>query len=531
MSEPHEFTRIEPAPVALTATSRAPGAGRGTRGRALLVAGAMLIGAAGLYLAFGHARAPRPVAAPSPSTPPAAVVPEAPVPATPAAAAPAPERQAVVMSLPATAATAATPATAAPPGPSEERSRAQAALERVIALTTALDTRAVERWGAEDHARAAALRAEGDTAYRNLDYAAAADRYAQAQARLEALDARGREVLAEALARGAAAIEAGEAAAATDAYDLALAVAPDNADAKAGRERAGKVDAVRALLGQAEAHAAAGRWEDARAQWREALALDPDTAAATAGVRRADTALAGTRFTQAMSAGYAALEAGRLDEARTAFERAQAQRPEAAEAREALAQIATRAASERIGTLMREAAAHEQREDWWPAVVRYDEALKIDPTLVAARDGQARAKQRAALDVKLEQMLAHTERLQSPEVRAEAGAVLANARAIAPEPGPRLARQIADLDARSAQAATPIAVTLQSDEKTEVTVQRVGEMGRFRSREVALTPGRYVAVGVRDGYRDVRVEFYVVAGQPAAPVVVNCTERIGFGAR
>jgi hypothetical protein len=61
---------------------------------------------------------------------------------------------------------------------------------------------------------------------------------------------------------------------------------------------------------------------------------------------------------------------------------------------------------------------------------------------------------------------------------------------------------------------------------TEVTLQRVGPLGKFERKVLEIRPGRYVAVGSRAGFRDARVEFVVEPGKPAAPVSVRCQEAI-----
>jgi hypothetical protein len=213
-----------------------------------------------------------------------------------------------------------------------------------------------------------------------------------------------------------------------------------------------------------------------------------------------------------------------------AFERAAKLRPQAPEPGAAIAEIDRRAVNGRIAALTAEARALEAREEWWAAIVRYDEALKLDATLAAARDGVARAKPRAAIDVKLQQAIEHSDRLADGEVREQAARLREQAAAI-PDPGPRLRQQVSVLDTLLKQAVTEIDVQLQSDEATEIEVYRVGKLGRFRDKTVALVPGRYVAVGSRTGYRDVRVEFTVAHGATLAPVVVRCEQKIAFGGR
>ena len=53
-----------------------------------------------------------------------------------------------------------------------------------------------------------------------------------------------------------------------------------------------------------------------------------------------------------------------------------------------------------------------------------------------------------------------------------------------------------------------------------------GRFGTFANRAIELRPGNYVAVGIRPGYRDVRVEFRVAPEIEMPPIVVQCEEPI-----
>jgi hypothetical protein len=75
-------------------------------------------------------------------------------------------------------------------------------------------------------------------------------------------------------------------------------------------------------------------------------------------------------------------------------------------------------------------------------------------------------------------------------------------------------------------AKTPVKVTLESDNHTEVAVYKVGRLGRFTSRDLDLRPGTYTVVGTRNGYKDVRQQVVVKPGQSVVRVTVICKERI-----
>jgi hypothetical protein len=107
----------------------------------------------------------------------------------------------------------------------------------------------------------------------------------------------------------------------------------------------------------------------------------------------------------------------------------------------------------------------------------------------------------------------------------EADAVLAAARQIQPA-GPLHLDRMRQLERLLTSYATLTAVRIESDELTEVTVYRVGRLGRFNSHELQLRPGTYTVVGSRAGYRDVRHTLVVAPDAPPEPLVVRCVEKI-----
>jgi hypothetical protein len=95
-----------------------------------------------------------------------------------------------------------------------------------------------------------------------------------------------------------------------------------------------------------------------------------------------------------------------------------------------------------------------------------------------------------------------------------------------PSVGPRLEDQKSQLSRLLKRAVTPLTVRLISDNATNVVIFRVGKLGSFDSQEIKLRPGKYVAVGSRPGYRDVRLEFNVSPEAELQPIVVRCEEQI-----
>ena len=61
---------------------------------------------------------------------------------------------------------------------------------------------------------------------------------------------------------------------------------------------------------------------------------------------------------------------------------------------------------------------------------------------------------------------------------------------------------------------------------TDVRIYRVGRFGHFLKHRMMLRPGRYKAVGIRSGYRDVSISFTVPVAGEKMILTVYCKEKI-----
>ena len=237
------------------------------------------------------------------------------------------------------------------------------------------------------------------------------------------------------------------------------------------------------------------------------------------------TSEAAEGFSKAMSAGLRALESESFPDAQTAFQRALAIRPDSREAADGLAraeQGMRLAAIEDHGARARELSTAER---WREAEVEYMAVLKLDPAIRFAIEGQGLASERADLSDRLDYHIIHPDRFSTQPVLNEAIDLLGQARDALPE-GPRIRRQISQLEQVIEVASTPVQIRLVSDNYTDVVVYRVGALGRFEQRQLDLRPGSYTAVGTRDGYRDVRRVFKVSPDENLDAVIVRCEEKI-----
>ena len=425
--------------------------------------------------------------------------------------------------------TATAPATP-PPAPdlealAGEKSTADELRAATVARLTALQNADSASWAAVATAAAAAALASADELMQKREYSAAQVRFKALARDLSVLEAKRGAALQSALQRGQAALDRGDSQLAVAAYGQALRISPGNAAAERGTRRAASLDAVTAQLTRARELEQQGRTAQAAAAYRQALALDADSPEAQRGAARTGGALQADQFGRAMARAYAAIDARHDAEARAALEEARRLKPEDPAIGRALAQLAVTDASEQLAAALTQARAAQAAERWQDALAQYQRALALDATLVDARHSMGVAAERARLDQELEQLIAHPERAYSDAVYAAAQTTLQRAQAV-PAPGPVLSRQIGRVSELLGQAATPVNVVLRSDNLTAVTVYRVGPLGKFAERALQLKPGRYVVVGTRTGYRDVRQELDVSPAGAGSALLIQCAEPI-----
>jgi len=388
-----------------------------------------------------------------------------------------------------------------------------------------LDARAAAQWGGADFA---AARKSLDDIGGMLERR----KFEAAQAPLTALDktlteieARVPAAVAAQISEGKRALTAGEFENSRQAFETALKIEPGNNEATDGLTKVAAASGVLPTLADAENAEKAADLPKAQNLFADVLKRNPGNVAATEGLARVKQAIADKQFNAEMGAGLAALNGGRLAEARTHLEAAQRMRPDNSEVSAALQRVADTGSGRSLAELEQRAARLASEERWSESLAIYDEALGRDPSLQFAIDGRARVAPRAELGGRLQALIDRPERLAEDPVRADAERLLARARAL-PNQGPVIRSQVARLELLLPTFNQPVMLALESDNATEVAIQRVGFFGAFERRQVTLKPGKYTVTGKRAGFRDVRREITVAPGQSEQTIVIRCLEPI-----
>lgn len=406
------------------------------------------------------------------------------------------------------------------------RLQAESLLLGIIEKQEALQRQGVEQWADQEYAEAIARGQAGDTYFRKQAFAEAIRRYEQSTNALQALQGRVDAVLDEALAQGEQALAQNQGEVAKRHFELALAIDADNRRALEGLGRAKTLGELFALLKTGGQFEAASRLQAAEQAYRQAVALDPLSGEAARALQRITDRLTEAEFSRQMSQAYALLQSRRFEDARAAFRKAQELVPDSTRPAQGLRRVDEVVREGKIAALEAEASHFEKQEDWSLAAQSWQQLLDLAPHSPYAKEGAARTQHRAALLSNLDLYVQHPERLYSADVSTEAQALLDELSTLDHSPGPRILQQAEALQAALAQARRPVIVALYSDNQTEVTIFRVGKLGRFEHQDVRLRPGEYTVIGSRPGYRDVRKTLYVTPDMKTGRLSILCEETI-----
>lgn len=405
------------------------------------------------------------------------------------------------------------------------RSETEAILGQLLSKMATLEGRAVQRWGGLRFKRAQEIYAAADAAYLARDYETASEKYRAAIEAVDPLLDEVDDVFAKTFSDAQAALEAANTVDALRLFELAVAISPSHAAAQAGFQRARNLDTVLSLTDQGFAFEKGLELVAARQSFERAVEIDPQWQPAQEGLARVKVTMRDMEFDMRMSEGLVAISDGYYDAARAAFRMAKALKPESREPADGLLQVDQAVRLSSIRALEQQALAEQNNEQWESVIATFERILEIDDSLDFAQQGLREARQMAALHEQLDTYIGAPDSLSSPSTMQRATKMVVDITRM-PNIGPRLSGQRDELSRLLKRAATPLPVKLVSDNATDVSIYKVGKLGSFATHELSLRPGKYVAVGSRPGFRDVRLEFQIGPELESKPIVIRCEEAI-----
>jgi len=383
----------------------------------------------------------------------------------------------------------------------------------------------IAAWGADSYPAILAEAAMGDRKYQEKKYSESEAAYQKSIRDLNDLLGSKEDRLSSALENGELALAENDGRSAADSFDMALIIDPYNEQARRGLERARNLDQVLILYNEGLELEQQGSLSAARQVFKEATVIDNVFTPAREGLVRVENRIQELAFQKAMSSTLEALNRDDTQAARKSLADAAGLRPADVSVRNAGQRLAAMEKAQKLTQLQSKAERLAAEERWGETLQVYEEALVIDAHFAFAETGRKMARQRLELDRKVQNIIARPGRLQESGPMQEAEMTLARMQSIE-NSGPRLQKQINDLAMLIKTASKPVEVILRSDDETSVVIYRIGKFGRFLEKKVSLLPGSYTVVGSRSGFRDVRKDLKVQAGNNQIVVDIRCEEPI-----
>lgn len=382
-----------------------------------------------------------------------------------------------------------------------------------------------EVWAPEDWQHALDSALSGDDHYGHKRFIEALSAYQDAGQQLNALLGSRAQRLADSLEAGERSLEQDQSTQAIEAFERALAMEPQHDIAIRGLARARARDQILALMETGQRAENSNDTEAAATAYAEANRLDPVYQPATEALERINVVIAALAFERSMSRALENLQAGNLTVAEQELEVATKLDPDApavVDTRRRLEEARRLAA---LSRLREEAGRMAAQEEWDSASEIYKKALKIDGQASFAVTGLSQAENRISLHAQLDHYLTDLDRLASDEPLGNAKKLVVSNHNV-PESEPQLASKIEKLGESIRLAEMPVTLLLQSDNQTDITIYRVGRLGKFQEKKVTLKPGSYTVTGFCPGYRDVRKVIKLTPGSGETSLLLRCEELI-----
>ncbi len=444
--------------------------------------------------------------------------------------APQPVKTAAEQKQPPTTANVASPQSSPsqPVAPSQlavDKQEAENRLADFLQIKKSIDEIGAQDWGGELYTTLDRLNQEADALFINKEYQFAAAKYIEAGEYGRQLFNQADQVFQQLVADGFLALAEDHAEIARDKFAMAVKIRPNDERARRGAQRAENAATVIQLRASGKRHETDGNLALAYADYQEAVRLDPESAKAQEALKRVKGRIAEQQFKQLMSEGLTAYHQQQYQQARQLLLKARKYRPDSKEVQDALIQVDDAMRLARIRSLEKSALLAEKNEDWSKALKLYTDVLKIDGSIKSAVEGKQRSQQRIQLNKRIDFYLQKPDTLASDHYLAKAISLLNTAEQIKPK-GPKYQSHLSRFQQLVAEAQVPVKVHIESDNQTEISVYKVGNLGRFDVRELTLRPGIYTVIGARDGFKDVRQELKITSKQQFMRIRIVCSEPI-----
>jgi len=305
----------------------------------------------------------------------------------------------------------------------------------------------------------------------------------------------------------------------------ALLMKPDHSIAQGYQDRIELMPKVIGYLDGAYKARAENDLRSERSYLEKVIQLDPAREKEKARLKHLRKEIAEEDFANLMSKGIGAVERRDIGTARTSMEKARKVFPNRAELSLLKNRVERLDRELSVESSLNDANKAISHDDWDRAYQAFSKAKLIDPTNTAATEGEKIAGQVRAGRQGLDSFLERPARLSSKAVAAAAQRLLASVRHLTAI-SPTLKTRSEQVSKLISQANKPVEVVVRSDGKTEISVRRVGIVGKTLEKVINLRPGDYTFEGKRAGYKSKLVKLTVPFNGTGLEIKIICDEQI-----
>lgn len=313
---------------------------------------------------------------------------------------------------------------------------------------------------------------------------------------------------------------------ATDAIEVAARLRPDDGEVRMWQDRIQSLPALVESRKNAADYRNAGDLGGERQELEKILSIEPEDGDAKRRLAEVKQTQRNIAFNRAVSRGSEAIGEGDLNRAKTELASMRKLRPASSVTTDFAVQVKRLEDSISVERHLVAARADIAADRWASAKSNFESASAIQATHGEAVTGMRFAQQVLDAQSSLDGMLAHPERLSSPNVAKAARSLVVETQGLGAISA-RLEQARTSLAAAVESWQTPVTIRVVSDGETDISVKGVGVIGKTTERTLELRPGKYVFEGKKIGYRSKRVNVEIAPQAGAtATVTVICDEQI-----
>lgn len=230
-------------------------------------------------------------------------------------------------------------------------------------------------------------------------------------------------------------------------------------------------------------------------------------------------------FSEALASSITLLENGELTAAQNTLVKAQQIDPTRTELKTVQAKLAAAAKLQGVLAAEQQVTVFVDADEWPTVKMLATSALQSHPDSEKLQQTLQTANEVVAADAHLERYLARPTRLADNNIRGRANAAINQYEWIT-QISPKFAQRVEQLKQHLAQENKPLQVTIISDNKTDIKVMGVGNVGKVKSKVIELKPGSYKLEGRCKGFRTQIKPLVVERSDSPIEIELVCVERI-----